>query len=46
LLLKQIQDKNSQIEQLKMDKTTIEKSKKTIATQLSQLKSKVNSLIN
>ena len=46
LLLKQIQDKNSQIEKLKLDKTKIEKSKKTIATQLSQLKSKVNSLIN
>lgn len=46
LLLKQVKDKNLQIEQLKIDKTNIEKEKDTIVKQLSQLKSKVSSLIN
>ena len=46
LLLKQIQDKNSQIEQLKLDKSSIEKQRESVTTQLSQLKRKVSSLIS
>ena len=46
LLLKQIQDKNSQIEQLKLDKSSIEKQRDSVNSQLSQLKRKVSSLIS
>lgn len=46
LLLKQIQDKNSQIEQLRIDKASVEKSRESITAEFSQLKRKVSSLIN
>ena len=46
LLLKQIQDKNSQIEQLRRDKASVEKSRDSITNEFGQLKRKVSSLIN
>ena len=46
LLLKQIQDKNAQIEQLRIEKVAVEKSKEVIANDYTQLKRKVSSLIN
>jgi hypothetical protein len=46
LLLKQIQDKNSQIEQLRIDKASVEKSRDSITNEFGQLKRKVSSLIN
>ena len=46
LLLKQIQDKNSQIEQLKLDKSSLEVKSNSVNKQLSQLKLKVSSLIS
>ena len=46
LLLKQIQDKNAQIEQLRIEKVAVEKSKEVINNDYNQLKRKVSSLIN